>query len=653
MRKKLFLLLAPLSLFANEPVAKLHGCEKSMILKPFARMGRAHPTCAAGSLPEQVGEAAQAQRASKGRFCTPKSFAIGSESMLDQAEKIAKQFTVETAKTPPPLLSPQPQSCLDTASVWFSIDLGQIKGAAFQSLNCEMLWELLREVGVEGVYLKGLKAGGEFRTAIGLDPKWGDDWNGLAMTLGKRGIALIGDSIGSSTGVCPDFFLALKNYGEYPGLYHLIEVDQRDWTLLPKVNPSELAANIPWLSLQNLHKKGYVPEQFSPYVKQSSWNASGQITCADGKVRRWIYLKENKFDPVIDWLNPTFAACRIATADALDSIYNLGEKIIQIDASISMNAKETLSLWARKLGAFSALENKNGLDEMKEVSSDLMTDTLTRPALLHALIAEDAGALKLMYRLLLDERIETKRLVHILQPFDAFACDWSELMLHPRREYRYYEETLTGEALRMRLLKEDVDRIGEKFPATWPKYCMDALGIKDFNQHRLEIGSAHLLLAFFYAMQPGVFSFSASDLLGLLANEPIDLMEPNENTLYASFPCQLRNRNSFASQLRNILTVRRENNLQSAKLIAVPETKQKGLLLLVHQLRNHTLQILALNFSRVKASQTLEIPLIRNTSAIDLMSGILEKKPLESSQIRLDLPPLSGKVILFQTKCYD
>ncbi len=283
-----------------------------------------------------------------------------------------------------------------------------------------------------------------------------------------------------------------------------------------------------------------------------------------------------------------------------------------------------------------------------------MSDTLTRPALLHAMIAEDAEALKLMYRLFLQEGIEIKRLVHTLQPFDAFTCDWSEFLLHPKKKYEYYEEILTGEALRMRLLKEDVARIGEKSEATWPTLCMSALGIQDLEANREEITKAHLLLSLFYAMQPGVFSFSASDLLGALKHETIDLMKPNENTLYASLPGQLKNPKSFAMQLRNILAVRRDNELESGELIAIPETTNRGVILLLHRLRKSgMLQLLAVNFSRSPAQETLELPSLRRTTAIDLMTGLAEKKPIDSASIRIDLPPLSGKAILFQTKYYD
>ena len=579
---------------------------------------------------------------------------LAPHTMLYQAEVVSTQHNFEVAKAPPPSQMPQAQNCLTTASVWFSLDLNEIASPAFDTLNNESFWDYLREIGVEGVYLKGLKQGGEFRTGIALDPKWGNSWDSLAKILKKKGIVLIGDAVGSSTGLSADFCLALKNYGDYPGLYHLIEVDVNDWKILPLVPSSQFTVNVPWLTLQQLQKKGYVPEHFSPYVKESQWNVTAQIQGVDGKMRRWIYLKENGCDPVIDWLNPSFAGYRIAAADALDSVYNLGQKITRLDAEISSNAKAMLALWTRKLGTFSVLETKGGLSELKGATTDLMTDTLTRPALLHALIAEDAEALKLMYRLYLAEGIETKRLVHVLQPFDQFSCDWAELLANPKKKYKYYEEVLTGEALRMRLLKEDAASLGETRPVTWPVLCMTAAGIKVFENQRDEIGKTHLLLALFYAMQPGAFSFSTSDLLGTLKPQIVNLMGTNENTIYPSLPGQMKNPKSFAMQLRKILDTRRGNAIESGELIAVPETMQRGLIILIHRLReNRMLQLLAINFGRSDAEQTLEIPEIAQTTAIDLMTGLAESKPLDSSTIQLSVPPLSGKVILFQTKYFD
>src|SRR5579872_1375801 len=122
--------------------------------------------------------------------------AIEQESMLFQAESISQKYNFEVAKLQPPPLSPQPQLCLSTASVWFSIDLAELPEPAFDALNDEAFWDNLREIGVNGVYLKGLKKGGQARTGICLDPKWGNDWETLALWLQKKKMALIGDSMG-------------------------------------------------------------------------------------------------------------------------------------------------------------------------------------------------------------------------------------------------------------------------------------------------------------------------------------------------------------------------------------------------------------------------------------------------------------------------
>jgi len=263
------------------------------------------------------------------------------------------------------------------------------------------------------------------------------------------------------------------------------------------------------------------------------------------------------------------------------------------------------------------------------------------------LIAEDAEALKLMYRLYLEKGIETNRLVHVLQPFDEFLCDWKELAAHPKNRFPYYEEVLTGEALRKRLLKEDAFSIQETKNKTWPALCLSAGGKRE------DVGEIHALLALFYAMQPGAFSFSLSDLLGTLQAQTVDLMGTNENTVYPSLPGQWKNPKSFAMQLKKIFKVRRECGVAKAELIAVPETAQKGLIILVYRLENGMTQMAALNFGKIAAQQILEMANIRQTTAIDLMTSLAEKKPLDSATIRLDVPALSGKIILFQTKYYD
>jgi O-succinylbenzoic acid--CoA ligase len=62
----------------EEPIAKVHGCRKPMILSPFPRASEACPVCIDGGLPGKAGEEMQTDTGLKGRFYAPKTFAIGS-----------------------------------------------------------------------------------------------------------------------------------------------------------------------------------------------------------------------------------------------------------------------------------------------------------------------------------------------------------------------------------------------------------------------------------------------------------------------------------------------------------------------------------------------------------------------------------------------
>ena len=79
-----------------EPVAKLHGSEKSGFLDHVERPGKAWPSRAAGGLPRGAGEKARTQHDPKRRFCAPKSFATGSDPQTSGAELAQSEpsFTV-------------------------------------------------------------------------------------------------------------------------------------------------------------------------------------------------------------------------------------------------------------------------------------------------------------------------------------------------------------------------------------------------------------------------------------------------------------------------------------------------------------------------------------------------------------------------------
>jgi trehalose synthase len=127
--------------------------------------------------------------------------------------------------------------------------------------------------------------------------------------------------------------------------------------------------------------------------------------------------------------------------------------------------------------------------------------------------------------------------------------------------------------------------------------------------------AAHLLLAMYNALQPGVFALSGWDLVGALPlpRESVahrmgdgdtrwinrgayDLMDvepaathsnaglPRARRSTAAIPEQLARPDSFLSQLRHLLAVRERYQLYAARQLAVPAVQAPGLLVMVHEL---------------------------------------------------------------------
>ena len=159
-----------------------------------------------------------------------------------------------------------------------------------------------------------------------------------------------------------------------------------------------------------------------------------------------------------------------------------------------------------------------------------------------------------------------------------------------------------------------------------------ALGYTDLtnlSQVQIEkIKQAHLLLAMFNAWQPGVFALSGWDLCGMLTLErskvsrllasgdtrwihraAYDLMDyrpeatespskmPRGISLYGSLPEQLRDPNSFASRLREVLAVRSPLRHRHRVQVEVPDVPDKAMLVMVHRLDTGRIQVTVLNFS--------------------------------------------------------
>src|SRR5918911_2994503 len=180
------------------------------------------------------------------------------------------------------------------------------------------------------------------RISLSIDPAFGTEEEFVAMSraAAAHNAVVIDDIVPAHTGKGADFRLATMQYGDYPGLYHMIEIQKEDWPLLPEVPEGREVVNLSPATVDQLRDKGYIVGQlrrvifFEPGVKETDWSATDVVVGVDGVARRWVYLhyfKEGQ--PSLNWLDPTFAAEQLIVGDALHALDDLGARGLRLDAN--------------------------------------------------------------------------------------------------------------------------------------------------------------------------------------------------------------------------------------------------------------------------------------------------------------------------------
>src|SRR5207248_6880349 len=216
----------------------------------------------------------------------------------------------------------------------------------------------------------------------------------MVATARAHGALVVGDIIPGHTGKGPDFRLAERAYGDYPGLYHMVRIEPADWGLLPPVPPGRDSINLSAATVDALEAKGYIVGQlpftifYKRGVKDTDWSATDVVAGADGVRRRWVYLhyfKEGQ--PTLNWLDPSFAAERLVIGDAVHELAVLGDGMLRLDANgllgierdptgrvwwvghpLSLTAHQLFAAMVRKLDGFTFEELALPLDVMREMS---------------------------------------------------------------------------------------------------------------------------------------------------------------------------------------------------------------------------------------------------------------------------------------------
>lgn len=503
-------------------------------------------------------------------------------AMIESVRPIAARYSGQGSQWRYPYAEARPRAASATASVWFTAYPSAIITRSGQSVLATLgdpaLWRTFADIGIQAIHTGPMKqAGGlsgtEFtptidghfdRIGLAIDPQFGtaEQYAAMSQAAAAVGAVVIDDVIPAHLGKGPDFRLAERAYGDYPGLFHMVEIAPEDWELLPAVPAGADSANLSPAAVAELEAKGYIVGElqrvifYEPGVKESNWSATDVVEGVDGVRRRWVYLHYFKQgQPSLNWLDPSFAAPRLVIGDALHSLGVLGAKMVRLDANgflgverrpgapawseghpLSLTANQIIAGMVRKLGGFSFQELNLTVDDIAAMSrggADLAYDFVTRPACQHALVTGDTAYLRLMLREMQAHDVEPAYLIHALQNHDELTLElvhfWT---LHAEDRFVLGGEELRGLELRGRVRNVMYERIsGERAPynlrfvtngvaCTMASVAAAALHIRDLDnltgEQVQQIQRLHLLLAMYNAFQPGVFALSGWDLVGAL-----------------------------------------------------------------------------------------------------------------------------------------
>ncbi|WP_458780389.1 maltose alpha-D-glucosyltransferase [Arthrobacter sp. D3-16] len=620
---------------------------------------------------------------------------LRNQAMLGDANVLARQLSGQASMWQHSYAHPNPRAAVERASVWFTaypLSFMTTPGQSFLgALGDPELWKTFREIGIRAIHTGPVKKAGGLqgwaetpsvdghfdRISMAIDPLFGseDEFRRMCEVAGEHDGTIIDDIVPGHTGKGADFRLAEMNYRDYPGIYHMIDIPESDWHLLPDVPPGEDSVNISPEAEQALQKAGYIIGRlqrvifYEPGVKETNWSATRAIVDTTGQKRRWVYLHYFKAgQPSINWLDPTFSGMRLVVGDALHSLLDLGTGALRLDANgflgveksaeeqpgwseghpLSEAANQLIGSMVRKVGGFSFQELNLTIDDIKatsETGPDLSYDFITRPGYHYALVTQDTEFLRLTLRLAMEIGVDQASLVHAMQNHDELTYE----LVHFATRHKDDVFELAGSELTGAELTEHVQDTlrnkltGENGPynavfttngiaCTTVSVITAALGIKDISsltEEQVEtVREAHLLLAMYNALQPGVFALSGWDMVGMTTLDRSQVSEltaqgdtrwinrgahdlmgtnaeatvsasgmPRARSLYGPLPEQLKDDQSFARRLQRILKVREEWGIATSLLLDVPDVSHRGLLVMVHRLASGQIQVTVLNFS--------------------------------------------------------
>lgn len=627
------------------------------------------------------------------------------QSMLHNARKLSRRYAGQGRFWRNPYAETRPRAASAIASVWFTAYPAAIVTRDGESVLATLgdpeLWRSLASIGVQGVHTGPMKEAGGIRDgqktptvdgnfdriSFDIDPQFGtlEEFVAMSRVAAAYNAIIIDDIIPAHTGKGADFRLAEMFYEDYPGLYHMVEIPEDDWELLPPIPEGRRAANMSPNAVDALKAKGHIVGQlrrvifFEPGVKETDWSATDVIVGVDGVARRWVYLhyfKEGQ--PSLNWLDPTFAAQQMIVGDALHSLDVLGARGLRLDANgflgvevrhgdtawseghpLSLVGNQLIAGMVRKAGGFSFQELNLTVDDIADMSkggADLSYDFITRPAYQHALMTGSTEFLRMMMRMVHEFEIDPASLIHALQNHDELTLElvhfWTK---HAHDTFTFENQTWPGALLREHLrdimyqkLTGDGAPYNLRFVAngvscTTISVITAALGIRDLDEISPEqkqlIQRIHLLLVMYNAFQPGVFALSGWDLVGALplkAEEVGDLIADGDTRWIERGAYDLNNVNPAAQHSRA--------GLPKARALYGPLSEQ---LQDPNSFSNQLKHLLAVRQSYgLYAAQQRAIPDVENAALLLMVHDLPDGRGTQVTALNFGPEPIEEIVLL-------
>lgn len=504
-------------------------------------------------------------------------------SMLGDANVMARGLSGQASMWRNAYAVPDARRALGQASVWFTTYPSAMitkPGQSFlATLGSEELWRAFQQIGIGAIHTGPTKIAGGIdgwqtspsvdgqfdRISTRVDAAFGteEEFQELTDRAEAYGGIIIDDIVPGHTGKGADFRLAEMGYKEYPGIYHMVNIPEEFWHLLPDVPEGEDSANLSPSAEAALTREGLIIGSlqrvifYSPGVKETNWSATREVLGVDGVTRRWVYLHYFKAgQPTINWLDPTFAGMRLVIGDALHSLGDLGASALRLDANgflaaersaggrpawseghpLSHAANQFIGSMIRKVGGFSFQELNLTVEDIRDsgaAGADLSYDFITRPAYQHALLTGDTEFLRLTLRTSLEYGVEPASLIHGMQNHDELTYElvhWTAR--HGADTYIFRDQEVAGASIAATIRHEltetltggDIDYnlvfTTNGIACTSATVVAASLGVQHLDEIDDEltarIRKGHLLLARYNAWQPGAFALSAWDVLGAL-----------------------------------------------------------------------------------------------------------------------------------------